>query len=141
MKVLRLLALVVVVAVAFTSCELQSHSMKQPNNIVEFKKDDFKYSPQVTGEATSTQILMIDWARLFSKKMGEAPEAGVMEIPVIGNLIANKVNNYALFNIMQDNPGYDVVFYPSFETKTKNYLYLYKVTTVKVTARLAKIKD
>jgi len=141
MKVLRLLALVAVVAVAFTSCELQSHSMKQPNNIVKFVKDDFKYSPQVTGEATSTQILMIDWARLFSKKMGEAPEAGVVEIPVIGNLIANKVNNYALFNIMQDNPGYDVVFYPSFETKTKNYLYLYKVTTVKVTARLAKIKD
>ena len=141
MKVLRLLELEAVVAVAFTSCELQSHSMKQPNNIVKFVKDDFKYSPQVTGEATSTQILMIDWARLFSKKMGEAPEAGVVEIPVIGNLIANKVNNNALFNIMQDNPGYDVVFYPSFEPKTKNYLYLYKVTTVKVTARLAKIKD
>ena len=71
MKMFRLLFVVAVVAAFFTSCTIQSRSMKTPNNHVQFVKDDFDFSKQVTGEATSTTIFGIDFARLFSKSLGE----------------------------------------------------------------------
>lgn len=44
---------------------------------------------------------------------------------------------------MDNNPGYDVIFYPQYETKVvKNILglgFLSKITTVKTTARLGKL--
>lgn len=140
MKALRLLTLFVVIAVAFTSCTIQSRSMKTPNNHVEFTKDDFTFSNQVTGEATSTTIFGIDFARILNRSLGETVEAGQLQIPIIGNFIASKVNLYALYNIMQDNPGYDVVFYPQYETHKTGFAPIFVTTKVKVTARLAKIK-
>ena len=45
---------------------------------------------------------------------------------------------------MKANPGYDVVFYPQFETVTKKPVIgiglFTKITKVKVTARLGKLK-
>ncbi len=140
MKLLRILAVITVVAVFSTSCTIQSHSMKTPNNYVEFKKDDFEFSGQVTGEATQVKIFGLDFARLFEQKLGEVEVAGRLQIPIIGGLVATKVNLYALYNVMKDNPGYDVVFYPQFETNKTGIPLLYTTTKVKVTARLAKIK-
>ena len=40
---------------------------------------------------------------------------------------------------MNNNQGYDVVFYPQYETVKKNYVVFSKTTT-KVTARLGKLK-
>ena len=62
--------------------------MREPNSFVEFEKEDFTFSDQVTGEASSTKILMIDWSRLF-KAEGAAVEGGALQIsaasiPVIG---------------------------------------------------------
>lgn len=57
----------------------------------------------------------------------------------------NKKANYALFNLMNDNPGYDVILYPQFETIVEKPVmgcgFLKKTTTVKVTARLGKLKN
>jgi len=141
MKKIKLLLMLVIATFVFSSCTLQSHSMKMPSNHVEFHKDDFTFSKQVSGEATEVKILGIDWARLLAgKKYGEVSEAGKFQIPIIGGLIANKVNMYALYNVMKDNPGYDVVFYPQFETHTSGIPIIWMTTKVKVTARLAKIK-
>lgn len=140
MKIFRLFLVLVIAASVITSCTVQSRSMKSPNNHVQFVKDDFDFSKQVTGEATSTKIFGIDFARLFNKKYGEVIEANQLSIPIIGSFVANWVNMYALYNAMQDNPGYDVVFYPQFETKTTGFGFIFSTTTVKVTARLAKIK-
>jgi len=141
MKKIKLLLVLAVMSLVFSSCTLQSHSMKMPSNHVEFHKDDFTFSKQVSGEATEVIIIGIDWARLISgKKYGETSQAGKFQIPIIGGLIASKVNMYALYNLMQDNPGYDVVFYPQFETHASGIPIIYMTTKVKVTARLAKIK-
>lgn len=42
---------------------------------------------------------------------------------------------------MNANPGYDVVVYPQYETKIERPIGLgiFKITTVKVTARLGKL--
>ncbi len=147
------LLFVAVVAMFFaTSCTSTSKIMKQPTSYVELNKDDFEFSDQVTGEASATYILMIDFDRLFTRKSGEVISdnftISAANIPVIGNYVgmldqAGQVKSYALYDMMEKNPGYDVVFYPQFEVVNESPIgipFLICTTKVKATARLAKIK-
>jgi hypothetical protein len=131
-----------------SSCTAVHKSMREPNSRVEFNKNDFQLSEQVTAQATSTKILGIDFERLFLKKTASV-EGGTVElisianIPVIGNYIGDRTANYALYEMMQKNPGYDVVFYPQYETTVERPIafgFIYKITTVTATARLGKMK-
>lgn len=146
-QITKLMMFVAVITV-MSSCTSINKSMREPNSIVRFEKADFTLSEQVSAEATSTKILNIDWARLFMKKTGVV-EGGytsivnIASIPVVGNLAVDRTSNYALYELMSANPGYDVVFYPQYETKVNRPIglgFIYKVTTVKTTARLAKLK-
>ncbi len=139
----------VAVIAAFSSCTTLNHSMREPNTRVNLNKSDFSLSEQVTAEATSVKILGIDFARLFTKKTGvveggaAAASISLASIPVIGNFVADKTANYSLYELMNGNPGYDVVFYPQYETKVfKPVLgigFITKITKVKTTARLGKL--
>ncbi len=131
-----------------SSCTTVNHTMKEPNTRVNLTKSDFSLSEQVTAEATSTKILGIDFARLFTQKAGTvenntANEISLAVIPVIGNIVSDRTANYALYELMNTNAGYDVVFYPQYETKIiKPFLglgFITKITTVKTTARLGKM--
>ena len=133
---------------AFSSCTTLNHSMREPNTRVNLNKSDFSLSDQVSAEATTVKIIGIDWARLFTKKTGTVDGGGsssinLASIPVIGNFVADKTANYSLYELMNGHPGYDVVFYPQYETKVfKPFLgigFLTKITTVKTTARLGKL--
>lgn len=133
---------------ALSSCTTINHTMREPNTRVDLTKNDFTLSDQVSAEASTTTILGIDFARLFTKKMGtiEAPGAlpiSLASIPVIGGFVADKTANYALYELMSANPGYDVVFYPRYETKVVKPVLgiglITRITTVKTTARLAKL--
>ncbi len=144
MKTLRNLLLVGVVVVMATSCKTMKSSMETPNNRVEFEKNDFEFSERVTGEATQQLILGIDFDRLFTKKHASIDKPSIIDIPVIGDAVDRPtVSNFALFNITQDNSGYDVIFYPSYETTVSKPIiglpiYIKKEATVK--ARLGKLK-
>jgi hypothetical protein len=110
--------------------------MREPVSAVKFTKDDFSLSKQLSAEATTVRVLGIDWARLFSKKTAT--------VPVVGG-IAGTTKNYALYNLMNNYTGYDVVFYPQYEKIVRKPVlglgFITKITTVKVTARLGTIKD
>lgn len=117
------------------SCHTYHHSMKEPNAYVEYHADDFILSEQVSGEATVVRVLGIDWEHTFGTER-------IGNIPSIGSFIAGG-SNYAAYDMMQKNPGYDVVVYPQMEA----YRYapvlgtdLYSKTTYKVTGRLGKLK-
>ena len=119
--------------------------MKTPNNFVEFQKEDFDFSDQVTGEATTNTVLLIDWARLFNAKSGAtSDQVTAASIPVVGSFVIDPTANYALYKMMEANEGYDVIFYPQYTTVVKKPFlgigFIYKKTEVKATARLAKIK-
>ena len=145
MKKTKFAILGLIFAVAFTSCTLNSKMMREPSAIMEWKKDDFQYSGQVTGEATVVKIIGIDFKRLFKKEVGSST-GGVASasIPIIGPLLekflGDKSVGYAMYDLMDKNQGYDVVFYPSVEVKKTGIPILFTTTKVKVTARLAKIK-
>lgn len=140
MKKIIVISAIAVFAISLMSCSTSTRSIKEANNLIEFQKEDFEFSGQVTGEATQVKIIGIDFARLFNKKYGEISTPTGISIPIVGNYVNGFVNLYALYNILQDNPGYDVILYPTYESKKTGIPIFYTETKVKVTARLGKIK-
>jgi hypothetical protein len=142
--------LFVIALLGLSSCTTINRSMREPNTKVQFTKADFTLSEQVSAEAKSIKIIGIDFERLFTKKTGTiegGPQSGLIniaDIPVLGQVLTDRTANYALYELMQNTPGYDVVFYPQYETKIVKPIlgigFLTKITTVKATARLGKLK-
>lgn len=142
----KLLPIVITIAITigFSNCSTINKSMREPNVKLNLTKSDFTLSNQLEAEATSVKIIGIDWERLFMKKTGEisgsSDKISLATLPVIGNLLSDKTSNYALYNLMNNNPGYDVIFYPQYETKiVKPFLgigFITKITKVKTVARL-----
>lgn len=139
----------IVVAVAFSACTTINKSMKEPNVLVNLDKEDFELSEQVSATATTTRILGIDFQRIFTKRSGSINQSNVLNInytsiPVIGNILKDKASSYALYELMYQNEGYDVIFYPQYESKSiKPFLgvgFILNITEVKTTARLGKLK-
>lgn len=146
MKETKTTLLGLICAIGLASCTLNTKMMREPNAHMEWKKDDFTYSAQVTGEATSVKIVGIDWARLFKKEVGNT-QGGVASssIPIIGPILdkflGDKTVSYAMFDMMDKNQGYDVILYPSIDVRKKGIPFFYTTTKAKVTARLAKLKQ
>lgn len=150
MKAMKMTMIFAAMIFMATSCTSVHKSMREPNAHIEFVKGDFQFSEQLSASATSTMILTIDWKRVFNQKTGSVVANSAVlgidfsSIPVIGGVVSDKTSSYALYELMQNNPGYDVVFYPQFETKTEKPIlgigFIYKTTTVHATARLGKIK-
>lgn len=141
MKKARLLLILGVAALFMTSCQSYRHNMREPNSHVEFYASDFELSEPVSAEATVTQVLFVDWERLFGTTKAGFAEKG-NELPVIGNMIYGGAN-IALYKLLKENPGYDVIFYPQVEIHKSAPILgtdLYSTTTYKVTARLGKMK-
>lgn len=142
---LMVLVVLAVLGLSLNSCTVFNKNMKTPNYRVEFEKDDFEFSNQLAASATSVRVLGIDWQRLLNWKTGNIENDGVTGMlntmmPVIGSYHKGKVSSYALYNLMLENPGYDVIIYPQFEHKCFIVPILYSKRTVKVKARLGRIK-
>jgi len=129
-----------------SSCTSLKTTMKEPNVSFELYAENVELSPQVEAESTSTKILGIDWSRLFDKKTGVVESSSVLSvasIPVVGNYVTNTTANLALYELMSQNEGYDVVFYPQYSTEVERPIglgFIYKIETVKVKSRLGKLK-
>ena len=126
-----------------TSCSITSKTMKEPTSKIELERDDFTLSDQKSAQATSVRIVGIDFARLFSQKVGNP--LPVPSIPIIGSAIYDPTTSYAMYNVMDANPGHDFIFYPQYETKITcpilGICLINSITTVEVTTRLGKFKD
>lgn len=140
---------VLLLVLTISSCTTVHKSMREPNVLVDLKKSDFTLSDQVTAEASSTKIIGIDFERIFMKTTGSIERSSVgislASLPVIGELMSDNTANYALYELMNENPGYDVIFYPQYEVKVVKPIigigFIMKTTTVKTTARLGKLND
>ena len=139
----RILPLILVVMIAFSSCTSIHKTTKQPHSHVDIRMNDFNLSAQKSAKATSVTILGIDFERLFMQKTGEfGPSAA--SIPIVGQYLADKTSSYAMYNLLEENDGGDFVFYPQMEKKTQCPIIglcgLTRVTTVKVKARVGTFK-
>ena len=151
----------------FTSCQVNRRSMKESNYQIFLNKSDISYTEQKLGEAEQIKVLGIDWKRLFGKydlgglnTLPNEPLADNSLIqsntsfvagpngssPVISSLTnivgltsnTNKIENFALYDLITKNPGYDMIMFPQFEVRKKWYVFGSK-TKVSVKARMAKI--
>lgn len=137
--------LIAIVGLTTTSCSISTQSFKTPNYQIEFYKTDFEYSNQVTANATTIRILGINWKKLFNRENGKRITDPIVSgltpvIPVIGDTGSGNVSAYALYNLMVEHPGYDVVVQPNYKTKRFIIPLIYAKRSVEVTARLGKIK-
>lgn len=131
-----------------SSCSSVHRTLREPNVRVQLEKEDFELSTQLSATAFQKTIIGVDWKRIRHKETGEIDKGyigfSLATIPVIGDFIPTPASSLALSELMKANPGYDVVFYPQFEITTKKPLlgigFLKTETTVKVTARLGKLK-
>lgn len=119
-----------------SSCSSIGNSMREPNMIVEFDKSDFELTEAVSAEATTTKVFGVDWGRLFNNQKGYVG----FSTSVFGSQPVDNCTRYALYNLMATHPGYDVIFYPQYETNKKNFI-IFSKTTVKTTAKLGKITE
>ncbi len=128
------IALLAVVALA-TSCSTAMKTINEPIAHFQLNSNDYVLSEQVVGQATVHRVLGIDWARLFTNKYGSvnAPLVGTVSIPSLDNM-------YAIYDLIEKNPGYDFVMYPQFTAQVDGVKGIYEKTTIKVVARLGKLK-
>lgn len=138
-KILLFVSLATIVLI-ISSCGVVNKSMKNPNNIVEFERGDFEFSEQLVGEGTQTRIFGVDWTHLLGSRNGAEEKPNIFNLPVIGVVPLKTSQSFALYDLMDKNPGYDVIFYPQYETKINGIPFIYQKSHTKVTARLAKIK-
>jgi hypothetical protein len=122
----------------FCSCISYNKGMQSPSSKVEFNKENFEFSEQVTAEAVTVKVFGVDWASLFNSKTGDF-NGSIISSSAIP--FTDKTANKAVYKFLEQNPGYDVVFYPSVESKTFGIPLIVRTTKAKVTARLAKIKE
>ena len=135
MKKSLIVILLAVVAFVATSCSASTKTMREPNVRFELTSNDYVLSDVVYGEARVVRVLGIDWARLFTVKSGFI-ENNASIIGVI--LTSDEV--YALYDLLEKNPGYDFVMYPQTTVVTTGVSGIYTNTNVKISARLAKLK-
>ena len=142
--------------VFLSSCVTSNRTVKQPDTYLQLKRSDFEISDLKTANATTTQILCIDWKRIFNKSKASSNDMLTNDIelwsmyysapifgPIAYDYILDKTTDYAMWELMQSNPGYDVIMYPQVERHIKRPIgigWLYREIDVTVSARLAKIK-
>ena len=149
--------LIVSILTLFLSSCVVSTGIKTANTQIEFNRGDFEISEQFTAEAKVVRILGIDWKRLFRRQSGNFDPQGFAKedfaikgltalpfipyiLPIIGVSPFSTAQNYALYNLLKEHEGYDIVIYPKFERDLVRIPFFYSRTKAKVTTRLGKLK-
>ncbi|MDA3822155.1 MAG: hypothetical protein PF450_06030 [Bacteroidales bacterium] len=147
---LKLFILTFSVALLFSSCTAVSKTMREPHSRINLELSDFTLSEQVSADASSTKIIGVDWERFFKQETGVVQGGSsllidIASIPVMGSFVFDQTSNYALYEMMMQNPDYDVVMYPQFETTIERPIlgigFIMKKTSVTAKARLGKLKS
>lgn len=111
-----------------------------PEIKIEPKNIDLELTEPMEASAVTIRVFGIDWERLFGSRTATV-KASVYAPNILG---FDRTDQYALFNLLKQNPGYDMVLYPQITTITrKPFLGLgliYMETEVKVSARLGKLR-
>lgn len=131
----RLLPILILVVLLASSCSTTFRTMREPNVRFELTGNDYVLSDEAVGEASVLYVLGVDWKRLFGHT-----DRAEFDAPVMGlTNIVKGAETYAIYDLMQKNPGYDFVMYPQFTKTYKSFPLLYSRVNVKVKARMGKL--
>lgn len=139
MKRLTLLFTMVAAAIVMSGCMSTQMTMTKAIPEIELKPEHIEVSQPLEATAVTTKVFGVDWSRLFSRREADIRGSVYSTMPGI-----DKTDQYAIYSLLKQNEGYDMVMYPKFTTVVrKPFLgigFIIKVTEVKVTARMAKLK-
>lgn len=116
------------------SCTSLTSTIKNTPNYIEFNKNDFEYTKQVTSTAKINFLFGIPLSN--TRKSGKFSDGSTSIVGFRSKL--NKAEDVAIYNLLKENPGYDLVLYPKFDTKSSGFIFTSAQVTV--SARLAKLK-
>lgn len=137
MKRIISIASLVAVTLSFSACSTYVKTVSQTTPDLRVTLDEFEISDQLTAEGTVVTIFGIDWEHLFTIESGSYGWAPM----VFGGQVNSPAKGLAIYNLIKENPGYDVVIYPQFDIVKKSPIgIVYHEETVRVTARLGKLK-
>lgn len=124
---------IIMIAMFATSCSSTYRAIKEPPVKFELYSSDYVLSEPVTGEASVNIFLGVDWKRLFSSKSATVSDGNVVTlIPITTS------ESYAIYDLLEKNPGWDFVMYPQIVTKSSGLYPLYSHKKIQVTARLGR---
>ena len=132
----RLLPILLLTVVLASSCSTTFRTMREPNVLFELTGRDYVLSDEaVTGEATVLYVFGIDWKRIFGHT-----DRAEFDAPVVGlENIVKGAEQYAIYDLMEKNPGYDFVMYPQVTKSYKQFPLIYRRVNVTVKARMGKL--
>ena len=132
----RLLPILLLTVVLASSCSTTFRTMREPNVLFELTGRDYVLSDDaVTGEASVLYVFGIDWKRLFSHT-----DRAEFDAPIVGlEKIIKGAEQYAIYDLMEKNPGYDFVMYPQVTKSYKQFPLIYRRVNVTVKARMGKL--
>lgn len=126
--------LLLLIAFSMFSCTSLTSTIKNTPNYIEFNKNDFEYTKQVTSTAKINFLFGIPLSN--TRKSGKFSDGSTSIVGFRSKL--NKAEDVAIYNLLKENPGYDLVLYPKFDTKSSGFIFTSAQVTV--SARLAKLK-
>jgi hypothetical protein len=138
-KSLKIALLFGLLALTGAGCMTARYDITGTTPVVKLDIEDLEVTEPLEATAVTIKVFGVDWQRLFSSQSAEIRGS------VYSSLISmSRTENYAVYNLLKKNTGYDVVLYPQFsKVVRKPFLgmgMIYNVTEVKVTARMAKLK-
>jgi len=131
---MKKITLLLLVLLSITSCTSLTSTIKNTTNYIEFKKNDFEYTKQVS--STANINFLFGFSLNNTRKSGKFSDGSTSIVGFRTKL--NKAEDVAIYKLLQENPGYDLVLYPKFDTKSSGFIFTSAEVTV--TARLAKLK-
>lgn len=132
----RLLPILILTVMLASSCSTTFRTMREPSVLFELTGRDYVLSDEAaTGEASVLYVFGIDWKRIFSHT-----DRAEFDAPIVGlENIVKGAEQYAIYDLMEKNPGYDFVMYPQVTKKYKRFPLIYSRVNVTVKARMGKL--
>lgn len=139
MKKISIILSVLAMTLLMGSCMSTQMTLSGSVPEIQLKPEHLEVTQPMDATAVTVRVFGIDWERLFTSRSAAIRASVYTPMPMI-----DKTDMYAIYSLLKQNEGYDMVLYPQFTTVVrKPFLGLgaiYKVTEVKVTARMAKLK-
>lgn len=151
MKKIILTLFLPVLLLGLVSCTVTTKQIREVAYPLMTRNGPYRFSEWQVATGTQTKILTIDFRRLFNK------QTGVIDSPQWAYPVATDSSRYlpqrynagyslfgaraydqAIYNLITENPEYNVVAQPVFEVKRFVIPLLYARTTVSLKARLGK---
>ena len=139
MKKISIFVVIAVMAILMSGCMSTQMTVSRSIPEIQLKPEHLDITQQLEATAVTVRVFGIDWERLFSSRSAAIRGSVYTPMPIV-----DKTDEYAIYSLLKQNEGYDMVLYPQFtRVVRKPFLGLgaiYQVTEVKVIARMAKLK-